>query len=260
MKDELSNRPRIASLVPSATELLCALGLRPWLVARTGFCIHPHDQVAEVPKVGGTKDVNLARLLALHPTHAVLNVDENLRELADALRQQAPQIELIVTHPCAPEDVPALIRQLSEPFAGLPGVRARAAALQADLSQALVETPSTATRSVLYLIWRQPWMTVARDTIARLLAQGGWRTEPALEGGTSGAARYPELAADDPLWRQVDEVWLSSEPYRFGEAHLAEVQALAPQARVRLVDGELCSWWGARTAAGLRYLRALQAP
>jgi len=55
----------------------------------------------------------------------------------------------------------------------------------------------------------------------------------------------------------VDEVWLSSEPYRFDERHLAEVQALAPQARVRLVDGELCSWWGARTAAGLRYLRAL---
>ncbi|MBH9577344.1 helical backbone metal receptor [Inhella proteolytica] len=259
MKDLLSNPVRIASLVPSATELLCALGLRPWLVARTGFCIHPREQVADLPKVGGTKDVNLPRLLALQPSHVVLNVDENLRELADSLREQAPQAELIVTHPCGPEDVPALIRQLSAPFAALPGVAARAAALQADLSQALVETPSTATRSVLYLIWRQPWMTVARDTyIARLLAHAGWRPEPAVEGGASGAARYPELAADAPLWRQVDEVWLSSEPYRFGEAHLAEVQTLAPQARVRLVDGELCSWWGARTAAGLRYLRALQ--
>lgn len=33
--------PRIASLVPSATETLVALGLAPCLVARTGFCIHP---------------------------------------------------------------------------------------------------------------------------------------------------------------------------------------------------------------------------
>jgi hypothetical protein len=36
-------------------------------------------------------------------------------------------------------------------------------------------------------------------------------------------------------------------------------QALCPHARVRLVDGELLSWYGARTAAGLRYLRQLRA-
>ena len=55
---------RIVSLVPSLTELVCALGLRPWLVGRTGFCIHPAD-LAEVPKVGGTKDVRLDRVRAL---------------------------------------------------------------------------------------------------------------------------------------------------------------------------------------------------
>jgi hypothetical protein len=52
-------------------------------------------------------------------------------------------------------------------------------------------------------------------------------------------------------------VLLSSEPYRFGPAHVAEAQALCPQARVQLVDGELLSWWGARGAAGLDYLRGL---
>jgi hypothetical protein len=52
-------------------------------------------------------------------------------------------------------------------------------------------------------------------------------------------------------------VLLSSEPYRFGPAHVAEAQALCPQARVQLVDGELLSWWGVRGAAGLDYLRGL---
>ena len=89
---------RIASLVPSLTELLFALGLGPWVVARTGYCTHPADGVAAVPKVGGTKEVNLAKLRRLAPTHALVNVDENRIETAEALRAFVPQV--IVTHPC----------------------------------------------------------------------------------------------------------------------------------------------------------------
>ena len=50
--------PRIASLVPSLTELLFALDLGAHVVARTGFCVHPRD-ARRVPKVGGTKDPDL---------------------------------------------------------------------------------------------------------------------------------------------------------------------------------------------------------
>ena len=50
---------RIVSLVPSVTELVCDLGLAPRLVGRTGFCVHPWETVRKIPKVGGTKDVNL---------------------------------------------------------------------------------------------------------------------------------------------------------------------------------------------------------
>ena len=76
---------RIVSLVPSLTELVCELGLAGQLVGRTGFCVHPANVVRDVPKVGGTKTVNLAKLRALEPTHVILNKDENLRETADAL-------------------------------------------------------------------------------------------------------------------------------------------------------------------------------
>jgi hypothetical protein len=111
---------------------------------------------------------------------------------------------------------------------------------------------------VLYLIWRDPWMTVARDTyLSAMLARVNWLTLPAVQGGPHGAARYPVLAPDDPLWRAVDRVLLSSEPYAFGARHLDEVRALSPQAEVHCVDGELLSWYGVRAVAGLRYLRAL---
>jgi ABC-type Fe3+-hydroxamate transport system substrate-binding protein len=242
--------------VPSLTELLFALGLGPWVVARTGFCIHPADGVAAVPKVGGTKEVNLAKLRRLAPTHVIVNVDENRIETADALRAFVPQV--IVTHPCAPQDVPALIEQIADMFAELPGVAERAAALIAELRAELAATHARADVPVLYLVWREPWMTVARDTyISRLLACVGWHTLPAIDGGEHGAARYPTLRGDEPWLADVREVLLSSEPYAFTAQHVAQAQTLCPQARVRLVDGERLSWYGPRTAAGLRYLREL---
>jgi ABC-type Fe3+-hydroxamate transport system substrate-binding protein len=257
-RDVAASAPRIASLVPSLTETLAALGLAPCLVARTGWCTHPADALARVPKVGGTKDVNLAKLRRLAPTHAVLNIDENRAEVAEQLATFVPQ--LIVTHPCAPQAVGALIEQLALPFAAQPGVSARAAALQAELAAELTATRAHDERRVLYLIWREPWMTVARDTyIARLLGCVGWRTLPALDGGERGAARYPALRGDEPWLADVDEVLLSSEPYAFTAEHLGAAQALCPRARVRLVDGRWLSWYGASTAPGLRYLRSLAA-
>jgi ABC-type Fe3+-hydroxamate transport system substrate-binding protein len=251
--------PRIASLVPSATETLVALGLGPCLVARTGFCIHPAEAVKDVPKVGGTKDVNLVKLKKLAPTHAVVNVDENRLETAEALREFVP--EVIVTHPRRPQDNLALFEQLRSAFAGQPGVDERAAALSAEFSAALARCrqQSRPAEKVLYLIWREPWMTVARDTyISTLLAEAGWRSWPDVLGGDHGAGRYPVLAGLEPWLQDIDRVLLSSEPYRFDSTHIAEAQALCPRARVQLVDGELLSWWGSRGAAGLDYLRRLR--
>ncbi len=292
-------RLRIVSLVPSVTELLFALGLGPWIVGRTGFCIHPAPAVSAISKIGGTKDVNLPKVRALAPSHVVVNVDENRLETVEALRAWIPHV--VVTHPCGPADNLALIAQIVEMvevFAAELGVRSEpagrnvlppddkaypegvlpdvpdlrdraehlAAELQGELAACrsfLAERPmAQAGRRVLYLIWRAPWMTVARDTyIARMLAEVGWETWPPVEGGPHGAARYPVVTGDEPWLAEVDELLLSSEPYRFGEEHLAEAQALCPNARVRLVDGELISWYGPRAAEGLRYLRELaQAP
>ena len=90
-------RPRIASLVPSLTELVVPLGLRDCLVARTGYCVHPREAVRDVPKVGGTKTVNLSKLKGLAPTHVLVNVDENRLDTVEQLREFVPHV--IVTHP-----------------------------------------------------------------------------------------------------------------------------------------------------------------
>lgn len=253
--------PRIASLVPSLTELVFALGLGERLVARTGFCVHPSDRVGAVAKVGGTKDVNLARLRQLAPTHVLVNVDENRKETIDAIEawgDAAPKI--VVTHPRDPVDNLALVDQLVAVFAGAPGLADRAAHLRDALAEALSATRAEGRtqRRVLYLIWHGPWMTVARDTyLSRMLARIGWQTLPELTGGYAGAARYPIVTGSEPWLGTVERVLLSSEPFAFQDRHRAEAQALCPAAQVLRVDGELLSWYGSRAVAGLRYLGTL---
>ena len=253
---------RVASLVPSLTELVVELGLLDVLVARTGFCIHPAELLRDVPKVGGTKDVNLAKLQRLAPTHVLVNVDENRRETVDAIRAWPNPPQIIVTHPNAPEDNLALVAQMSALLGAHEHVAERAAALTQALQHELDQTrlDDRPPQRVLYLIWRDPWMTVARDTyIARMLARIGWHTLPDVRGGESGAARYPALQGDEPWLADVQQVLLSSEPYRFTEQHLDDARRLCPNAHARLVDGEMLSWYGPRAVPGLRHLREIAA-
>jgi ABC-type Fe3+-hydroxamate transport system substrate-binding protein len=241
---------RIVSLVPSITELLCDLGLAGNLVGRTGFCVHPRALVADIPKVGGTKDVNLDKLRALAPTHVVVNIDENEKPTVEKIAAFVPHV--VVTHPVAPRDNVALARLMGGVFGADEAAGRWVAAFDAEYA-ALRDEGRGPARTVLYCIWQDPWMTVSQDTyIAAMLAELGWRV-PAL-----GSVRYPPFAWSPELVEGLDAVLLSTEPYRFTEAHAdaLEKQIGIP---VLLVDGEMMSWYGSRALAGLRYLRELRA-
>lgn len=243
---------RIACLVPSITESLFALGLGPHVVARTGFCVHPRDAVRRLPKVGGTKDPDLSALAALAPTHLVVNVDENRREVVDAARAFVPHV--IVTHPAGPQDNARLLRLLGAVF----GRDAQAQAIAADVEAALAVLDAAGAalprERVLYLIWRGPWMTVSRGTyVGATLARSGWDTLPDDDG-----ARYPVVDEDAPAWRVAARILLATEPFAFRER-----DAVALSARLRkpvhVVDGEWTSWYGVRAREGLRALAAFRA-
>ncbi len=263
--------PRIVSLVPSLTELLCDLGLSENIVGRSGFCIHPRATVKRIPKMGGTKDADIEKIRAAAPTHLVVNVDENRREQVEALARFVPHV--VVTHPLAPDDNLALFSL----FGGIFRREAEAERLASDFHAARAELRRAAEhlprQRVLYLIWKDPWMTVSRDTyISAMLAMAGWDTLP-----EACAARYPEvdavsrgltfssgitpasraLASSETPGRFPDRVLLSTEPYRFSEKHLAAAAARFG-APAQLIDGEMVSWYGSRAAAGLRYLARLR--
>ncbi|MBN9622537.1 MAG: ABC transporter substrate-binding protein, partial [Actinobacteria bacterium] len=218
------------------------LGLAGQVVGRTGFCIHPWETVKKIPKVGGTKDLKFDRIRELEPTHVVVNVDENRKEDAQALAEFIPNV--VVTHPLAPRDNLDLYRQMGREF----DREAEAEALCGKFEAALSRVEDRAEQQVLYLIWRDPWMTISPETyISQTLGLFNWRTVPATT-----EERYPrvDLAAVD-----VDRVLLSSEPFHFKEHHVPEVEELVPGAKVSLIDGEMTSWYGSRAIAGLDYLR-----
>ena len=260
---------RIVSLVPSITELLFELGAGDRLVGRTGFCIHPRERIRTVPKVGGTKSVDVERIRELAPTHLIVNIDENEKPTVDRLAAFVPNV--IVTHPLGPLDNPELYRMLGTIF----GREERAAQLCEDFRKAYADALAACAQlpreRVLYLIWKSPWMTVSRDTyISRTLAAVGWDT---ME--TAGTQRYPHITLSPELLAGVDRILLSSEPYAFRERDLDEIRRIQAAAssffvptpaeepevpvKAALIDGEMTSWYGSRAIAGMKYLARLRA-
>lgn len=243
---------RIVSLVPSITELLFDLGLGDQVVGRTGFCIHPKPQIKSVPKVGGTKDVKLEAVAALSPTHVIVNVDENTKPVYEALRAFVPNV--IVTHPKSPEDNLSLFRLLGGIFNQASRAESLCQQLQERIETCKRQQTTPDSKRVIYLIWRDPWMTVSSDTyVARMLASIGW-----VAVFPEGSNRYPELSVEQVRDLSADLCLLSSEPFPFREKHLAEVEQLAG-CPAMLVDGEMISWYGSRAIAGLEYLLDLSA-
>lgn len=244
---------RIVSLVPSLTETLFEMGLENHLVGRTSFCVHPRDRVKPIQSVGGTKAVNMRTLQGLAPTHVLVNVDENPKELAEEITGLG--VSVIATHPVEPFDNITLFRLLGDLFGAQQAAARLSAAFQSALTQVRLAAEATPERRVLYLIWKDPWMTVSEDTyIAKMLQLINWRAV----GGDKGM-RYPVVTLEGSTLSAVDEILLSSEPFAFDENHRKALENDFAQhsVKISLIDGEMTSWYGSRAIRGLDYLRKL---
>jgi ABC-type Fe3+-hydroxamate transport system substrate-binding protein len=232
--------PRVVSLVPSVTETLLALGVRP--VACTRFCEQP-----SLDHVGGTKNPDVDAIAALGPDLVVVNDEENRIEDVDRLRDLG--VELHDMSPRSVDDVgPAVCRlgeavgaEVPDPFPDWEGWLARQRAGR-----------PAATRSVFVPVWRRPWMSMAGDTFgSSLLELLGW-----VNVFADAAARYPEVTLEEAAARRPEAVLLPSEPYEFKDRHLPEVTGALPGSRVLLVDGHDLFWWGIRTPGAVDRLAA----
>ena len=227
---------RIVSLVPSQTELLADLGLDAEVVGLTRFCVHPDGWKSSKTIVGGTKTVNVPRLVGLSPDLVIANKEENPHEEVEAVAAEG--VPVYVTDVADVDGALAMIRSVGRLVDQEPEAEVLADEIAAGFARLGTEAEPL---RALYLIWRDPWMTVGGDTfVSDVMDRAG------LANVAAERDRYPALSDDDIRALDPDVVLLSSEPYPFSDTHIAEVQALVPDARVVLADGEAFSWYGSR--------------
>lgn len=253
---DIVETPRILSLVPSITELLFDLDLAERLVGRTQYCIHPKTHVASIPSVGGTKKINMSRVQELAPTHAILNIDENPKSMADDLLELG--IDVITTHPMTPNDNIGLYELIGGVFDRQDQV-ARLMDKFRTAMDAIHTSDDAPSKRVLYLIWKDPWMAVSADTyIANTLSLLNWQiaTPGMIDGQTGDAARYPMINITKETLQDIDLILFSSEPYSFTKEHIDAFQSSFPDHghKAHIINGEMTSWYGSRAIMGLKYL------
>lgn len=247
---------RIVSLVPSLTEALFAFGAGDAVVGVTTFCVEPKDGVATKAKVGGTKTLDVAKVVALAPDLLIASAEENRKEDVEALIGEG--LRVFVTLPETVEGAIDLLEQLAA-MTGTEG-RARPVIDDARLALAEVRAANEGHEPVRTFcpIWRNPWMTIGPGTYMHdFVTVCGGANVFARHG-----ERYPTLELAEVAELDPQVVLLPDEPYRFRQRHVPEITAFAEVSAVRhgriyLVDGKRLCWYGPRIAYSLRWLSAL---
>jgi ABC-type hemin transport system substrate-binding protein len=227
----------VVSLVPSLTEAI-AETLPEVLVGVTDWCTHPAG--LDLPRIGGTKNPALDRVLALTPDLVIANEEENRVPDLDALRTAG--VEVLVTEV---RDVPQAFRELARVLAAC-GANGRPRWLD-EAEQVWSAPPPEPLATAVVPIWRRPWMVLGRDTFAGdVLARLGVRN---LFG--NHPERYPRIPLDGLRDAGPDLVVLPDEPYRFTAADGPEAFPGLPCA---LFSGRHLTWYGPSLAEAPRVL------
>ena len=236
---------RIVSLVPSLTELLFDLGLENDIIGITKYCVHPDDVIKKKKLIGGTKTLNLELIKELNPDFIIANKEENEQTQIEALSEIC---NVYVSDIKNSHDSIKLIDTLGNIFSK----QQEASELTNRL---LLSRPTSIfdNHTVLYLIWRKPYMSIGHDTyIHHMLNSLG------LNNVYSSAVRYPIVSDEDLNKIEPSYVFLSSEPYPFQEKHIGELEKKFPKSKIILVDGEAFSWYGTRILKFNRYFENLK--
>lgn len=247
---EISKTPRrIVSCVPSITELIADMVGHDSLVGRTKFCVFPKSLQGQVETIGGTKNLNIEKIKALQPDLIIANKEENVQEQVEELFSITT---VYVSDVKDMLDNNNMIRDLSLLLNNMEKGEQLINSINNEFQHLKEYTKSNGSTSCLYLIWKNPWMSVGGDTIINSIMNSC-----GLINVLENHLRYPSLSIDQIKVLNPHIVLLSSEPFPFNEQHKGEILEILPQAQVHTVDGTMFSWYGSRMKLAPDYLRSL---
>jgi ABC-type Fe3+-hydroxamate transport system substrate-binding protein len=242
-KVEIPQSPqRIISLVPSQTELLYDLGLQNQIVGQTIFCIHPQQYFLNSTKIGGTKKVKFQVIDDLNPDLIIGNKEENTLEMIEQLSIKYPvwlsDINTI-------EDTCYMINQIGQ----ICNVEAQANQISEQIQHSFARITPQNLGTCLYLIWKDPYMSVGQNTFINHVLETIGFTNVITN------SRYPELTVEEIVNLNPQTILLSSEPYPFKQKHIDQLLEILPIANIKLIDGEMFSWYGSRLKYSVDYFK-----
>lgn len=233
---------RVISLCPSITETLIAMDVN--VVGRTKFCIHPKNQVKNITIVGGTKQVHFDKIEALNPDLIIAEKEENTLEIVQTLEKKYP---VYVVNVESWVDGLKMIRHLGNFLNKKIIVEEWLKNIPFHLE------PIVNQKKVIYLIWYNPIMTVGKTTyINDILKNLGF-----INPFESNSSRYPITSIEEIQALQPDYLFLSTEPFPFKEKNIQEFATALRNTKIKLVDGEMFSWYGVRMMKSVEYYKKL---
>ena len=236
---------RIVSIVPSQTELLYDLGCENEIVGQTVFCVHPENKFKNATKIGGTKKLKIKEIIALKPDLIIGNKEENTQEEIEDLAKYFP-VWMSDIHSL--DDALQMVEELGV----ICGKSEIAKNISKEIASGFEQLPHFQRHSCLYLIWRKPWMAAGSNTFINEMLQ-----KVGLENVCPKNSRYPEFSNEEIKALNPQLVLLSSEPYPFAEKHIKELREILPLAQIKLVDGEMFSWYGSRLRYSPQYFQQI---
>ena len=239
----------IISLVPSQTELLFDLGLNEEVAGITKFCIHPNNKFKITTKIGGTKKLNIEKIRNLNPDLIISNKEENEQAQIEMLMQEFP---VWMSDIYNLNDALNMITAVGDLVGKKEASVLMAKKIENAFESLLLNASQKPTKKVAYFIWKDPYMLAGAQTfIHEMLKYVGLENVINLN-------RYPSISESELKKINPDVVLLSSEPYPFKDTHLKYFEKLWPNAVVKLVDGEMFSWYGSRLLKAADYFGTLK--
>jgi ABC-type Fe3+-hydroxamate transport system substrate-binding protein len=230
-----SSPKRIISAVPSQTELLFDLGLDTEVVGITRFCIHPEKWFRKKQKVGGTKKLDLDIIHQLNPDLIIGNKEENSKEDIFELEKYFP---VWISDVKTLADSLAMINAIGEICHKQISAQAMVSLIKEKFAGIKQETRKI---RAAYFIWRKPYMAAGRDSFINEMMN-----YCSFENIFNTGDRYPITNPEELLEKKCELLLLASEPFPFKEKNVDELQIVLPDVKIKLVDGEMFSWYGSR--------------